>query len=221
MLKQLKYMKGEEFVKKILAGERNFSDIELEENFNLNNFEWINDLQTYLKDQNFEKSPFLFNSSEFIGIKAACLQFPFSKGYETNFGGGATLYDIDFSYSDFMRANFFSGTLNRINFSHSNLSKADFGIVALQRAYFNQADLNSANFYGACLDMANLQGANLFGTQFSRATFTRADLRYTTNLEKSISLEFALFSETKVTEEEKKIIEEILSKPRTLFVVGD
>ena len=48
---QLKYMTGEEFVRKLLNGERDFLGIKLEEYFDLSGCESFNDLNKYLKKQ--------------------------------------------------------------------------------------------------------------------------------------------------------------------------
>ena len=52
MEKKLTFMKGEEFVQKILSGERDFSNIKLEQDFNLCGYEKFEEMQKYLKDTN-------------------------------------------------------------------------------------------------------------------------------------------------------------------------
>jgi len=49
MTTQLIFVKGKEFIKKILSGERDFSGIELEEGFDLCGDDSFDELQEYLK----------------------------------------------------------------------------------------------------------------------------------------------------------------------------
>ena len=54
MAAQLTSMKGEEFAGKILAGERDFSRIELEGYFDLAGYGRFNEMQNYLAGEKFE-----------------------------------------------------------------------------------------------------------------------------------------------------------------------
>ena len=61
----VKYMKGKDFVKKILEGERDFSSIKLEDSFNLSGFKGFEDLQRYLKKADLRHYPIILNYAEF------------------------------------------------------------------------------------------------------------------------------------------------------------
>jgi uncharacterized protein YjbI with pentapeptide repeats len=79
-------MKGEEFIKKILAGERDFSGIKLEEGFDLSGHESYAELQGYLRkaQESFKESPIILDNSELRHIKANELYLPFVRGREAN-----------------------------------------------------------------------------------------------------------------------------------------
>jgi len=70
--KELVYVKGEEFVRKILDGERDFSGIRLEPWFDLNAHPSFNVLWRYFHRGmlDSEKNPLVLNGSRFIGLKA-------------------------------------------------------------------------------------------------------------------------------------------------------
>jgi len=79
----LVYMKGEEFIKKVLEGERDFSGIEFEKGFNLDDCDGFNDLNKYLQVMNFfpdEFTPLIINGSRWQGVKARGLHLSYVRG---------------------------------------------------------------------------------------------------------------------------------------------
>jgi len=84
MATQLKEMKGEEFIKKILDGERDFSRVRLEGNFNFSAHEGFGEMQNYLKEQDLCSNPIDITSSEFINITAIGLHLPYVRGKKAN-----------------------------------------------------------------------------------------------------------------------------------------
>ncbi|MEM1536099.1 MAG: pentapeptide repeat-containing protein, partial [Candidatus Pacearchaeota archaeon] len=157
MPRRLIYMTGEEFIKKILAGEKDFDGIKLEEGFNLSGHEGFNELQSYLKERGFwdgvEDNPLIISNSKFSYLIAKGLFLPFVEGRNSCFEGA---------------------NLEGANFSGANLEKANF-----KKAYLKGADLQDANLMGAnlerailtkaCLLGAYLPGANLKGAILTRA----------------------------------------------------
>ena len=77
-------MKGKDFVKKILEGERDFSSIKLEDSFNLSGFKGFEDLQRYLKKADLRHYPIILNYAELIYIKASGLYLPYVNGRKIN-----------------------------------------------------------------------------------------------------------------------------------------
>ncbi|MEM4702983.1 MAG: pentapeptide repeat-containing protein [Candidatus Pacearchaeota archaeon] len=192
MVTQLIPMKGDELVKKILAGERNFSRIKLEEGFNLSNHESFEELQKYLINAGLYLNPIIIDNSELRGVVAKTLYLPFFRGREADLSGA--------------------------DLSEANLSGAYIWRANLSRAYLSEANLSGAYIWRANLSEAYLSEANLLRAYLSEANLSRADLKNVKNLAKTFNLEHAIFCYTIVTEREKKIIEKALQK-KQLFIV--
>ena len=135
----VKYMKGKDFVKKILEGERDFSSIKLEDSFNLSGFKGFEDLQRYLKKADLRHYPIILNYAELIYIKASGLYLPYVNGRKIN--------------------------LERANLPRANLREANLERANLYRANLRGADLQEANLREANLQEAILRGANFWGSK--------------------------------------------------------
>ena len=135
----LKYMKGKDFVKKILEGERDFSSIKLEDSFNLSGFKGFEDLQRYLKKADLRHYPIILNYAELIYIKASGLYLPYVNGRKIN--------------------------LERANLPRANLREANLERANLPRADLQEANLREANLREANLQEAILRGANFWGSK--------------------------------------------------------
>ena len=177
---QLKPMTGDEFVRKILAGEKDFSLIDLLD-FDLSSHEGFEELQRYLKAQKLIENPLIISYSRFNRLKAKRLYAPYTRCVE------ACLKRADFEGAD----------LNGAYFDEANLWRADF----------EGADLNGVKFMKASLEEADLRGADLRRTNFNGAYLGSADLRAVRNLREAIDLGHAIFNQTIVTPTEKEIIE--------------
>ena len=140
----VKYMKGKDFVKKILEGERDFSSIKLEDSFNLSGFKGFEDLQRYLKKADLRHYPIILNYAELIYIKASGLYLPYVNGRK-----------INLERANLPRANLREANLERANLYRANLRGAD-----LQEANLREANLREAN-----LQEAILRGANFWGSK--------------------------------------------------------
>ena len=199
MATQLVNMKGEEFVRKILAGERDFSRIKLEEGFDLAGYEGFSEMLEYLIKTDLQKSPLILDYSELKGIKAKELYLPFVRGEEAHF-----------EEADLREAYFEGAYFKGAGFGRADLHGANFCGAYLREAYFCRADLHGSYFEGACF----------LGANFCRADLEMADLRRVKNLEDALYIERANFYNTRVTNKEKAIIKKALKK-KQLFVVDE
>src|SRR3989344_1245814 len=184
----VKYMKGKDFVKKILEGERDFSRIKLENGFNLTDFEGFRDLQTYLQEADLQKYPIILDYAALMYINASGLYLPYVNGRKINLE----------------RASLERANLEGANFWEANLREANFW-----GANFWEANLREANFWGAILWSADLSGADLSG-----ANFWRANLEIARKLETVLNLDKANLYGAIVTEKERAIIDNYLKRSR-------
>jgi len=202
MVTQPNYMEGEEFVRKVLAGERNFKGITLPKCFDLNECKNFPEVQAYLRSQNLEENPLYLSHIEWERVKAKGLYLPFVIALQADLRG----------------ANLERADLRGANLERANLERADLRGANLGAAYLGGADLRGAYLGGANLERADLRGANLGAAYLGGADLRGADLRGARNLETIFNLEYANFGRTRVTEREKTVIEKALEK-EPLFVV--
>jgi uncharacterized protein YjbI with pentapeptide repeats len=204
MQTERKQIKGEDFIKKVLAGERDFYGIELEYNFDLSGHELFGKMQDYLKQQYLAKYPIMINNSDLSGVKAPRLYFPYAQ-IESSVVWNANLEHSTLSFANFRNTDFIY-----TDFRHAELDHAD-----LQNTNLQYANLKQANLYYADLRNANLEVAQLLGTNL-----VLADLRNARNLEKTYNLRCATFGETRVTRREETIITSFSDYGNMLEVEG-
>ncbi len=197
-------MKGEDFIRKILEGERDFYGIELEYNFDLSGHELFGKLQNFLRKQNLPKYPIMINNSDLSGVRASGLYLPYVKLE------GSILWNAIFEYSILSFANFHNADFAYSDFKHTKLDHADFQSVNLDHVNFEHANLYFADLRGANFDSSQLLGTDL----------VLADLRGVRNLEKSLNLRCATFAETKVTAREEAIIRKVSEDGKSFDVEG-
>ena len=88
MPEQLKNMSVDEFVTKLMSGERYFAGIRLPEGANLAGHGGYGALLEYLNAANFsEQDHVVLDGSELNGLKAQKVYLPFLRGKEANLGG--------------------------------------------------------------------------------------------------------------------------------------
>ena len=155
MAESLTKVSGEEFIVKLLSGERNFSKIFLEERFDLSGHSAFQELKMYLEAQNLQEEPVDISNSQLQYVKARGLYLPFTVGRNANFRGAILEYAI-FENANFENANFGNANLKGTNFKNAYLVNADFWIANLR-----SVNLELANFEGAYLKGAYFGGANL------------------------------------------------------------
>ncbi len=205
MATQLIFVKGKEFIKKILSGERDFSGIELEEGFDLCGDDSFDELQEYLKKCDFKENPINIEGSKLRRLDADGLYLPFvqAKGVNLKHAAlmGANLESAQLEMSDLRYAR-----LSGVKLTNANLRNADLRLADLNLAFLIGTSLTEANFEAADLEYTNMKNADLKGVK---------NLQWARFL-KTVNFQFA-----DITDKEKEIIRQALwaeeSKKRRLF----
>ncbi len=145
---KLKQIKGKEFVKKVLQGERDFSRIRLEDRFNLGGYKDFEEMQEYLKNQDLSINPVIIEYSYFKYLKATGLYLPFVKGKGVHFYA-SNLHNVNFRKAEFPNSAFYASFLIKTDLTEANLSWASFYRSKLDQTDFSGADIRQANFFRA------------------------------------------------------------------------
>lgn len=183
MVKRLTRITEEEFVKKILVGERDFRNIEVR-NFNLHphtetlNYyllhksEWShihpNDIEKRLDGYSINLS-----GSRFICVKTGGLYISYVRAVGTNFE------DVDFSEAHFWRGNFERSRFEKVNFERADISGVNFRKTKHKETNFEDANIGGANFEGA--DVRGTKNLELYcnfrwdwmGSEYLRTKITK------------------------------------------------
>lgn len=169
-------LKGNEFVRKILAGERDFSHIKLTDlDLSEHQYDTFTELNEYMKSRDFKQEPIILNESELSSVKAGGLWLPYVKANGASFKDGY-----------FPHANFRCGEFPRASFHRTNLEGANCEACDFYNAYFKDTDL--------------------YQTQLGGARFKFADLAGVRRLRDAIDLTYAQFGHTLVTPEDREVI---------------
>jgi len=208
---QLKPMTGDEFVRKILAGEKDFSLIDLLD-FDLSSHEGFEELQRYLKAQKLIENPLIISYSRFNRLKAKRLYAPYTRCVE------ACLKRADFEGADLEGAYFLRAHLEKAHFGGADLRWAYLEGAHLQGAHLEKAHLQGAHLEKAHLQGAHLQGAHLKRAHLKRADLERADLKGALHLKDALGLGTTHFLRTRVSKEQRAIIGKALKKTPRLIV---
>lgn len=206
-------MPGLEFITKIvIAGERNFSHIKLEEGFDFSaDKDALETFKAYLlKNKHSYHDPLIISNSEFSQVYF-------------------NLHSVILSNVKGENTNFYRASFGGVYFYKSQFSGADFSEVMLASAPRSSASFRNCNFNGACIKKADLRQGHFTGSTFqdadisyavlAGADFRYADLRRVKGLETTLGLNSAIFEKTIVNEKERKIIER--EKCKELFEVMD
>jgi uncharacterized protein YjbI with pentapeptide repeats len=205
MNKSLMSVKGKEFIKKILSGERDFSGIELEEEFDLCGDDAFYELQEYLRKSDLEKNPVNIEGSKLRRLDADGLYLPFVRAQGVNLKHAA---------------------LMGANLENAQLEMSDLRYAKLSRVKLNSANLKNTDLRLADLNLASLTGASLTGADFEAAdleytNMKSADLKGVKNLQWARFLKTVNFQFADITDKEKEIVRQALweeeSKKRRLF----
>ena len=187
-------MTPNELVSKILSGERDFAKLILPDMTDLTEF--IPRLNEYLKSQELQKQPLLLNDSRLYGLIASFIFMPYS-----------IMSGANMSRAIMSRAYMYRANMSRADMSGAYMSRAD-----MYRADMSRADMSEANMYRADMSGADMSRADMSEADMSEANMSRADIRGVIGLELCYSLDNALFNQTIVTENEKRIIEKAREK---------
>jgi len=205
MSDKLKYMKGEEFLRWLLSGERDFSGIELEEGFDLCGHEGFAELQRHLRESDLESEPVNLRGARLRRLDADGIYLPFLKAE------GAV-----FKHAALMKANLENACLKGSDLRYARLALARMDGADLREADLRLADLNLAR-----LRRGRLAGADLEAADLEYANLEGAELEGVRNLQWARFLKTVNFQFARIGEEEKKIIREALwmeeSRKRRLF----
>lgn len=236
MASKLTPVKGEEFIKKILEGERDFRKIRLEEGFRLSEHSCFKILHDYIVKEagcvsvqsinHLKENPIDISGSEFKYLVAKGLYLPYTEGSNVDFSYAdlsdglsgrfrrcTELEGSNFKNARFYKTNLSFSYLRDVNFQDADLENADIGCARLYHTAFNNANLRNVSFYiTKFLEGSVLTGADVEGASFEKAKFESADIRGVKNLEKSKSLDSAAFQATKVTQKELDIIKNASSE---------
>ena len=153
-------MTGNEFIQKILSGERNFEGIALQ-GFDLGKDKDVEDaIRKYLTSTNLGyPNCFNFDGAKLLGFSAGGLYLPHATFK------GATLSDVFLA-----RAN-----LHYASFSEAYLRNVELSLANLSNAKFHRAILCSLSPYPLGTG-TRLYSADLFNTDFERANLSYVDL---------------------------------------------
>jgi len=174
-------MTGADFVGRLLTGERDFSNIELEEGFDLSGHGLFERLRRYLEQQDLQNNPVVISHSKLRYLNAEGLHLAFVKAVNANLEGA--------------------------HFAGANLDGADFENAVLTNVDLSQSNLRNANLMNSDLSVADLRLADLENANLDGTQLIAADLRGAHNLEKVRGLSQAVCIGIRVTPSEKEMIE--------------
>jgi len=199
------FIEGQEFVRKVLDGERDFSNVRLEPHFGLSGDDSFATLQEYLKHADLQKAPLIVEKADLTGLDADGLYLPYLRANGASFKH-ATMMEANLEAAQFRYADLRYAELPQTNMEYADLRNADLRQADLNLARLNNTLLAGANFVGTKLLWTNLQSANIEGI---------------VNLEQATHCATANFQFVCLTDTEKAIIRNELwaqeGKKRRLF----
>lgn len=154
MVTQLKQIKGEEFISKILEGQTGFYDLEFEGGFSITSHKRFAELDSYLRQHNHLNYPFVLNRSMFRNVVARGLYMPHLQALETDFSG--TILDDSQLDNALLKAAKLSG----VSLIRTNLRTACLMYADLLNAILIETDLRGADL----VDVKNLPSAQFIET---------------------------------------------------------
>ncbi|MBI4017189.1 MAG: pentapeptide repeat-containing protein [Candidatus Aenigmarchaeota archaeon] len=153
-------LKGADFVRLILAGERDFAGAKIESGFDASRNYYFADLQKYLADEYLSlcDSPITLSNASLKGFRAEGVYFAFVFAKNADFEGAC------FSGADLRFANLKGANLKGVNFWKARLCNAYLQNAFLADANLYYADLREAHFEGVkSLGASKGLGRSLFG----------------------------------------------------------
>lgn len=177
-------MKVEEFVEKIIDGERDFKGIKLPDGTDLRPY--VERINAYL--QHCGIIGLDLENASLVGLIAPGIDLRYDSSFFNT-----DLTQADLSRAHLPRANFVDATLTKIDLRNSNIAGGHFDSAVLTDALLGYATLVSTTFSSADLtrarcNRADLFKANLYGARAYQACFTNVRLE-------NVNLERAYMSE--------------------------
>jgi uncharacterized protein YjbI with pentapeptide repeats len=203
---------GRELIRRILAGERDFSGTRLRpEEANLAALEGYQELLAYLQTQDLRAAPLVAERVDwrFLSAPGLVCQAARLAGADLS---GAVLRGADLRRADLTGACLRDADLTHALLTHQRLQEADLSGARLAGADLYEANLTgavlrNADLTGARVIRLTLQGADLTGARLTNVDFYRADLRGVVGLEAAHDLATVRLYQTIVTPRERELIE--------------
>ena len=170
MARKLIRMCGEEFIQKMVNGERNFSRVELPKGTDLTKLTEYNNMNDLLKKRSlkeYKRDAIILEYTSLVGLIAHNIWLP----------------SADFSHADLSNSDFSSSFLRRANFAYANVSGVNFF----------SAELSRADFFNANLSNSSLRKASLSRTNFAHTKLYKADLRDAKDFNEAMNFQYAFF----------------------------
>ncbi len=229
MGKKLIKISKQEFIRKILAGEKDLRYVQLPADTDLVELDKgkfvvgeLGELIVYLRESAkagvFKANPLMVNGSSFRGVKMMGLELPFLQAEDADFSG-AWLYGVELYKANFQRANF----SQRYNCPETCLEDADLSGAnvrqsVLANAWTDRIILRNADLRGTDLSYAYLRGADFEGAEMTDANLENAILVGVLNLDKARNLRKARLNRAVVLPREKEMIEQCYERLPNLTV---
>ena len=212
-----------DLVKRIMDGERDFSSTRL--SGSLDDEAGYASLDSYLREQDLRAGSLTAAGSDWSGLRARGLFFPFSNLAGINLSG-ADLRGADFRRTDFTEANLAGVDLSGATVIGCRFQGANLAGATLRATDFYEASLAGAKLPGADLTRAfllrlALKGADLSGAVLTSAVMYRTDLRGVVGLDTVIDLGTVTFHQTIVTAAEQAIIDAAVGEMPLFDVRGE
>ncbi len=209
MVATLTEIAPKDFVKRLMDGERDFASTRL--SGALDDEAAYAGLIAYLRERDLRAETLTAAGSDWSGLSARGLYFPFSKLAGINLSG-ADLRGADFRRGDFTGANLEGANLSGATVIGCRFQEANLAGATLRATDFYEASLVGAKLPGSDLTSAfllrlSLKDADLSGAVLTSAIMYRADLRGVVGLDTAIDLGTVTFHQTIVTAAERAIID--------------
>jgi uncharacterized protein YjbI with pentapeptide repeats len=199
-----------DLAKRIIDGERDFSDTRLSGDANLGALPSYADLLAYLRGQDLRNSPLIAERADWSGLSAPGVFFQATKLSGANLSRanlqGADLRRAELVEAQLVDADLSGATLVVARLMKANLQGASLRMADLYEANTAEADLRGANAAGARVIRLSLKDANLSGAFFTGTDLYRADLRGAIGLDQVRDLATARFHQTIVGDRERSIV---------------
>jgi uncharacterized protein YjbI with pentapeptide repeats len=221
---------GNDFIKKIIDGEKDFKKVSLPKGYSLEEHEGYSEAVEYMKGAGTETEPYDFSEAKFDGVIASGIHIPHMKAQKSIFTG------CGFKESVFERVDLTDAVCTRSNFAKTVMKEGQFVRAKLDMVNFEIADIEGGNFWLADLSCtifikarlfdaifcearlvetdfqhANIKNANFWKSIWEKANFLgahfkNANIKDIVSLEKAKHLEYAIYQKTRVQENIKKYL---------------